>query len=83
MGTQIDYRTLETRITHDGHGDQELPIEIAVSRRIITDTGRLDIAEPSNLAARVAGSFALRVHPQSALKSWCILILGDRPVNQA
>src|SRR5262249_53551352 len=80
MRAHIDHRALEARIAHHGHGDQQLAIEIAAAGRIVAHTNRLDIAEASHFATRVARSFALRVHPQSTLKLYYILILGDRPV---
>ena len=75
MRAEIDHRALEAGIAHHGHGDQQPAVEIALLGRIVANAGLL--------AANLAKSFALRVHPQSTLSSCYILILGDRPVNQA
>src|SRR5262249_34049056 len=74
MGTKIDHRTFEAGIAHHGHGDQELAIEIAGTRRIVAN---------ADLGANVGRVFSFRVHPQSTLFRSHILILGGPSVNQA
>jgi hypothetical protein len=56
MRAHIDDRAFEARIAHDGHGDQDLPVEIAIVGR--------DIADASNLAADGLWCFAFRAHPK-------------------
>jgi hypothetical protein len=80
MRAHIDHRSLEARIAHHGHRNQELAIEIAALRRIVGRAGRL--ARTGWLGAKFARFFALRVHPQSTLMFDHILILGRGPVNQ-
>jgi hypothetical protein len=75
MRAHVDHRPLEARVAHHGHGDQQLAIEIAGIRRIISDA--------RSFAAKIARCFAFRVHQQSALTLPAILILGEGSVNQA
>src|ERR1700730_10607620 len=56
MRAHIDHRTFEAGVVHDGHGDQQLAIEIAVVGGIVTNTGALAADGPRYLA--------FRAHPQ-------------------
>ncbi len=75
MRAEIDHGTLEARISHHGHGDQQLAVEIAVTRQIVAHAG--------GLAANSPWFFAFRVHPHGTLVLVHILILGAGSVNQA
>jgi hypothetical protein len=75
MRAEIDHRTLEARIAHHGHRDQQLTVEITAIGRIVADAGFL--------AANNPRSFAFRAHPQRTLVLLRILILGGGSVNQA
>src|SRR5450631_3895705 len=75
MRAEIDHRTLEPRVTHDRHRDQQLAVEIAAFGRIVANAG--------GLAANYPRSFTFRVHPQRTLMLLPILILGGVSVNQA
>jgi len=71
----VEGGTLEARITHDRHGDQELPVQIAIGGRVVANAG--------NLAANGLRWFAFRAHPQRPLVMLHILISGALSVNQA
>ena len=59
MRAEIDHRTLEARISHHRHRDQQLTVEIAAPGRIVADAG--------GFAANNPWCFAFRVHPQRTL----------------
>src|ERR1700722_19594287 len=75
MRAEVNHRTLEPRISHHRHGDQQLTVEITASGRIVASAG--------GFAAGRFRSFAFRIHPQRTLTSRHILILGGGSVNQA
>src|SRR6516225_1502552 len=56
MRAEIDHRALEAGIAHNRHRDQQLTVEVAVFGRIVAGAGLL--------AANLARSFALRIHPR-------------------
>src|ERR1700682_6752603 len=74
MRAEINYRTLEARISHHRHRDQQLTVEIPEIGRIVANAG--------GFAANNPRSFAFRVHPQRTLILMHILILGGGSVNQ-
>src|ERR1700735_829333 len=55
MRAEINHGTFEARVTHDGHGDQQLAIEIAMA---------LGCTDAGNFAATRSRSFAFRAHRQ-------------------
>src|ERR1700716_4265497 len=75
MRAEINHRTLEARISHHRHRDQQLTVEIPAIGRIVANAG--------GFAANNPRSFAFRVHPQRTLMLTPILILGGGSVNQA
>src|SRR5258706_13534502 len=75
MRAEINHRTLEARISHHRHRDQQLTVEITAIGRIVANAG--------GFAANNPRSFAFWVHPRRTLLLLPILILGGGPVNQA
>jgi hypothetical protein len=75
MRAHVNHRTLETRIAHHRHGDQQLAVEVTMIGRIVANAG--------GFAADTARFLAFRSHPQRPPLSSHILILGQRSVNQA
>jgi hypothetical protein len=75
MRAKVDHRTLEARVAHHRHRDQQLSVEIAAIRRIVAHAG--------GFAANSLRFFAFRVHPQRTFVLMHILISGAVSVNQA
>src|SRR5258708_39374706 len=75
MREHVNYRTLETRIAHHRHGDQQLAVEVTMIGLIVADAG--------GFAADIARFLAFRTHPQRPPFSSRILISGSGSVNQA
>jgi hypothetical protein len=58
MGAEIDHRTLEARVSHHRHRDQQLAVEITATSRIV--------ARACRFAANGSRYFAFRVHPRDS-----------------
>ena len=63
MRAHIDHRTLEARIAHDGHRDQQLAVQIAVVGRIIANAGGFAASRAS--VSCLQGSSAKASHADS------------------
>src|SRR3979490_3230078 len=56
MRAEINHRTLEARVAHDRHRDQELAVEIPATFRIVADAGGAAAGRPPG--------FSFMGHPQ-------------------